>query len=180
MRKLIGILACMVGSLATPAYADDAAAAKTFTLATTAVLDEGAIPVLYTCDGKDIQPQFSWTNLPAKTQTLAILFTDPDAPGGIFYHWVLFNVAKATKNLPEGMPKAPAGAMLGKNSFAKTQYNGPCPPKGSAHTYIFTLYALDTKLSAPASADGKAVLDAMKGHIVGQAKLKTTYSRWIN
>lgn len=179
VRKIIGIVACIIASLTLPAYADDKDANK-FTLATTAVLDGGALPVLYTCDGKDIQPEFSWINLPAKTQTLAILISDPDAPSGTFYHWILFNIPKSTKDLPEGMAKPPAGAELGKNSFDKTQYSGPCPPKGTAHTYHITLYALDTKLNLPANSDGKTVLDAMKDHIVDQAKFTTVYSRWIN
>lgn len=180
MHKIISIMiAICVSCFITSAFADETADTSAFTLSTTAVLDQGPLAVLYTCDGKDLQPQFSWTNLPPTTQTLAIIFSDPDAPGGTFYHWVLFNIPKTTKELPEGMQKIPAGATLGKNSFDKTQYNGPCPPKGTAHTYVFTLYALDTKLNLPVNTDATTLLDAMQGHIVGRAKLTTVYSRWL-
>ena len=158
----------------------DTPAAPTFTLNTTAFLDQNALPVLYTCDGKDISPEFDWTNVPAKTQSLALIASDPDAPGGMFYHWVIYNIPKSVTTIAEGADKMPAGVSLGKNSWGKTQYNGPCPPKDSVHSYLFTLYALDSKLTVPADADGKTVLAAMQKHIVGKVALTAIYSRWIN
>ncbi|HEX4044745.1 MAG TPA: YbhB/YbcL family Raf kinase inhibitor-like protein [Gammaproteobacteria bacterium] len=178
MRRLSLLLIIILNLATFTAQADDAPAAKTFTLNTNAFLDEGTLPVLYTCDGKDVSPEFDWTNVPAKTQTFALILVDPTAPGGDFYHWVVYNLPKTTSKLLEG-DKLPAGAMAGKNGWNKAQYNGPCPPKGSAHTYIFTLYALDSKLDVPAGADGKTVVSAMQKHILGKVSLTTVFSRWL-
>jgi Raf kinase inhibitor-like YbhB/YbcL family protein len=178
MSSLLRIFAGMLLFVAVSAFAAEEAETK-MAITTTAFLDEGIFPVLYTCDGKDISPQLDWTNVPAKTQTFALLMVDPGAPGGTFYHWILYNIPKSTASLPESLSKLPAGALAGTNSMKKAQYNGPCPPKGSMHTYIFTLYALDTKLNLPAGADGKKVLEAMQKHIVGETKLTGVYSRWL-
>lgn len=148
------------------------------TLATNAFLDKMATPTLYTCDGKDVSPQLSWSDAPNKTAAFAIVMSDLDAPNQPFYHWVVYNIPKSTFELTQGTA-VPNGAASVKNSHNKSGYTGPCPAKGDAHTYTITLYALDTKLSVPKDADGTAVLNAMKGHIVGEATLTTIYSRWI-
>ena len=165
-------------TLTTTVFAADAAP-PILTLATNAFLDVGALPVLYTCDSKNVSPELSWTNPPAKSQTFAMIVSDPNAPSGVFYHWVLYNLPKTTKELTEGMNKFPAGTLVGKNSFDKTSYSGPCPPKGSSHKYIFTLYALDSKLNVPAGAETTKVLEAMKSHILKTSTLTAIYSRWL-
>lgn len=157
------------------AYAEEAT--KKFALSTTAFLDEGVLPVLYTCDGKDLSPQLTWTDFPDKTQTFALILSDADAPGGTFYHWVIYNIPKSVTTIEEG--KIISTGTMGKNDWGKAQYNGPCPPKGGAHTYTFTLYALDSKLDLPAGADAKSVIKAMQNHILDKAQLTTTYSRWL-
>ena len=180
MYKIIILLSSIfISSITQPVFADTVAA-PTFTLTTNAFLDEGILPVIFTCDGKDISPQFEWSNVPAKTKAFAFILADHDAPGGTFYHWVLYDIPANTTSLAEGVDKLPAGTKIGKNNFAKSKYNGPCPPKGAAHSYIFTLYALDATLNVPTNADGSNVLEAMKNHVLGQAKLTTVYSRWIN
>lgn len=146
---------------------------------TTAFLDEGAIPVLYTCAGKDISPQMAWSDAPAKTQSFAIILDDPTAPSGDFYHWIVYNIPNTTKELAEGIQKMPAGTLIGKNSFGKQTYNGPCPPKGEHHIYIYTLYALDTKLTLPNGAGGEAVLQEVKKHTLEKKTLTASFSRWI-
>jgi Raf kinase inhibitor-like YbhB/YbcL family protein len=155
------------------AYADD------FSLTTDAFLDTGALPVLYTCDGKNISPKLMWANPPPKTKSYAILLSDPDAPGGTFYHWVVYNIPAATKELAEGIKDFPSGTLIGNNSWNKNQYNGPCPPKGTAHTYFITLYALNAPISIPAGADGNTVLKNIQGHIIKKVQLSTVYSRWL-
>ncbi|TAK75891.1 MAG: YbhB/YbcL family Raf kinase inhibitor-like protein [Gammaproteobacteria bacterium] len=178
MRNLMFLLAGLLAFFTLTAHADDAKA-PTLTLNTTGFLDQTVLPVLYTCDSKDVSPEFDWANLPAKTQSLALILTDPDAPNGTFYHWVVYDIPPSGVTFPEGMEKVPAGVMVGKNSFSKERYNGPCPPKGAAHIYLFTLYALDTKLKLPAGADGPAVMKAMQGHIIDKVTLTATYSRWL-
>lgn len=176
MKKALCALLMALGFVSLSVSAEEETQA--FTLTTTAFLDQMTIPVLYTCQGKDISPEMNWVNVPAKTQTFALVMSDTDAPGGIFYHWVLFNIPKATNNLPEALTKAPAGALMGKNSFEKQQYNGPCPPKGKAHTYVFTLYALDSKLDLPDGSSGIDVLASVKKHTVGKAVLTGVYTPW--
>lgn len=181
MKLFSRILFVLLTLIAGTAYAEDATEPKEtpkLAITTNAFLDKMAIPTLYTCDGKDVSPQLGWTDLPPKTVTLAIIMNDTNAPNGPFYHWILFNVPKSTTELEQGT-SAPGGASVGKNSFDKTAYSGPCPPKGDAHTYVFTLYALDTTLKLPKDADAKSVLAAMKDHIVGQVELTGVYSRWI-
>lgn len=174
MRRIALFLVFFLMVFSTIARADD------FALATNAFLDTGSLPVLYTCDGRDLSPQLTWSNVPAKTKTFALIVSDPDAPGGEWYHWVVYDIPKSVTKFEEGVSTLPGGALAGKNSWGKARYSGPCPPKGSLHTYVFTLYALDTKLSVPAGADAKTILDLIKSHTVQQAKLTAAYSRWMN
>ena len=152
--------------------------AADFAMTTTGFLDGSAIPTLYTCDGKDISPQFAWTNPPANTQSFTMIMSNPDAPGGTWYHWVVFNIPSKTAEIAEAADKIP-GAVMGRNSWNKLVYNGPCPPKGTSHRYIFTLYALNTKLKTPVGADALMVMDAMQKHILKQVTQTAVYSRWL-
>lgn len=151
----------------------------TFTLHTNAFVDGGPMPVLYTCDGKNISPFLEWEHLPNKTQSLAVIVIDPDAPGGIFYHWLLYNIPTSMTSLSEGMTHFPTNVLLGKNSFGKLAYSGPCPPKGASHTYLFTLYALDSLLKVDAGVDGNTLVKTIKEHELGETTLTTVYSRWL-
>lgn len=156
-----------------------AAPAPTFALDTNAFLNEGIMPVLYTCDGKDISPQLSWSDAPKNAKSYALILIDKDAPQSNFYHWVIFNLPTKTAQLDEALSKPPAGTVMGQNSFGNSRYNGPCPPKGTTHNYVFTLYALDGTLALDAKANGDTVMEAMKNHIVGQTQLIGVYSRWL-
>lgn len=180
MKIFAAIFACLSCLLATTAFAENTETpAPTMTITTNAYLDKMAIPTLYTCDDKNVSPQLSWSNVPAKTVSFTLIMKDVDAPSETFYHWILFNIPPSVSELAQG-GSVPTGAKSGKNSFGKMEYNGPCPPKGAAHTYIISLYALDTKLDLPDGADAKSVLDAMKDHIIGQVDLTGVYSRWIS
>src|SRR3990167_2155450 len=176
MYKILFAIVIIIANIALAARAEETT--PRLTLSTNAFLDQGILPVLYTCDGKDVSPQFECTGLPDKTQTIALIMSDSDAPSGVFYHWVLYNIPNTTANLPQGADK-PTGVAIGKNSFGKLQYSGPCPPKGSAHSYVFTLYALDTKLTIPAGADAKTVLHTIQNHLLGKTQLTAIYSRWL-
>lgn len=143
---------------------------KTFSIHTTAFKNNGKIPKQYSCDGQDISPALAWQNTPANTKSFALILSDPDAPGGTFYHWVVYNIPSSVMELAEG-DSLPPGAIAGKNSWGKKQYNGPCPPHGSEHHYIFTLYALDAKLSLSADVDALTLEDAIQTHIVGKTSI---------
>lgn len=173
MKKLISILACLLSAHNVSAFAamTTPTNTKTFSLHTNAFRNLGPIPKLYSCDDQDISPDLTWQNIPAKTKSLALILSDPDAPSGTFYHWVLYNIPPTLTNLPEGIHQLPEGVMVGKNSWGKQQYNGPCPPKNAEHRYVFTLYALDIMLPLNAGADVSALMSAMRNHVVNKAIL---------
>ena len=135
---------------------------------------EGAnIPPKFTCDGGDTSPPLKIEGVPEQAKSLVLIVDDPDAPGGLFTHWLVWNVDPKTNSITEG--NAPAGTQ-GKNDFGKTGYGGPCPPSGT-HRYYFKIFALDQQLSLSAGAKRKALDAAMKGHVIGQAQLMGRYTR---
>jgi Raf kinase inhibitor-like YbhB/YbcL family protein len=138
------------------------------------------IPAKYTCQGQDVSPPLAWGEPPAGTQSFALIVDDPDAPGGVFTHWVLFNIPPDSRNLPEAVPtqaELASGALQGKTDFGRTGYGGPCPPPGHPHRYQFTLYALDQPLGLEGGTSKKQLLSAMEGHILAQGQLTGTYQR---
>lgn len=140
----------------------------------------GEIPMMYTCDGANITPPLSWGTVPPGTASLAVLVTDPDAPGGTFFHWVAYNIPPGTTEIPAGAPGKtvlPAGSVQGTNDFGHQGYGGPCPPPGRPHRYHFTIYALDTSLSVGGRWDGRMVLGALGGHILARGETVGTYLR---
>jgi Raf kinase inhibitor-like YbhB/YbcL family protein len=139
----------------------------------------GSIPARYTCDGEDVSPPLEWSGVPEGTKSLALTCDDPDAPAGLWVHWVVFDLPPSATGLPEGVPVTPeisGGGRQGKNDFRKIGYGGPCPP-GGTHRYVFTLYALDSTLGLPAGATRQDLLAAIKNHTLGEATLTGTYSR---
>lgn len=144
------------------------------------VLKEGGmIPEKYTCDGDDISPPVSWSDIPQSSVSLALICDDPDAPAGTWVHWVIFNIPAQTSGLKEFVPaerKLPDGSLQGTNDFRKIGYGGPCPPSGT-HRYYFKLYALDTKLELDAGATKWQLVQVMKGHILAEAQLMGKYKR---
>ncbi len=149
-----------------------------FSLTSQVFQQGGTIPAKYTCDGKDVSPPLSWEMVPDGAKSLALIVDDPDAPGGIFTHWVLFNLPAASRSLPEGVPKLDrldGGGIQGKNDFGKKGYNGPCPPR--LHTYRFILYTLDSELNLKPGASRQEVLKAMEGHVLAKAELDGKYGR---
>ena len=149
-------------------------------VSSSAFQEGGEIPTKYTCEGQDVSPALTWSEPPAETRSFTLIVDDPDAPVGVFTHWVLFNLPADSRGLPEAVPtqaQLPDGSLQGKNDFGKIGYGGPCPPPGRPHRYQFTLYALDQTLDLKAGASKKQVLDAMQGHILAQGRLTGTYQR---
>ena len=138
------------------------------------------ILVRYTCDSLNVSPSLSWAGASAKTKSFALICEDPDAPSGMFIHWVIFNIPKEKNGLEENVPKKDLltdGTAQGKNSSGKTGYTGPCPPPGKPHRYFFRLYCLDTKLSLKQPVNKTELEMAMKGHILAEAQVFGTYQR---
>jgi Raf kinase inhibitor-like YbhB/YbcL family protein len=145
---------------------------------TSSAFDEGQpIPREFTGEGADRSPSLKWDAAPPRTQSLVVLVEDPDAPGGTFTHWVLFNLPADTRELPENASagKLPEGAVQGTNDFGKTGYNGPKPPEGKAHRYYFKVFALDTRLDQGAKAKHAQVARAMRGHVLAEGAVMGMY-----
>ncbi len=148
---------------------------------TGSVFKEGElIPNKYTCEGSDLSPPLRWNNPPAGTRSFVLIVDDPDAPVGTWVHWVLYNIPIDVRGLAEGLPALetlPNDARQGLNDFKRIGYGGPCPPPGPPHRYVFTLYALDRDLNLKLRATKTQVLDAMKGHVLGEAHLTGRFGR---
>lgn len=137
------------------------------------------IPSKYTCEGADISPEMHWSGAPKETKSFTLICDDPDAPMGVFTHWVIFNIPASEKGLKEGVEtKAtlPNGSIQGRTDFGRIGYGGPCPPSGT-HRYRFRVYALDTNLNLPAGSTKQQVLKAMQDHILAEAEIVGLYSR---
>jgi hypothetical protein len=136
------------------------------------------IPAVYTCVGRSVSPKLDWSGAPAGAQSFALIMDDPDAPGGTFVHWVIYNIPASSAGLAEnaGAEAQPAdGSLQGKNSAGRVGYIGPCPPSG-AHRYYFKLYALDAKLEQE-SMNKETLLKAMQGHILAQGELMGIFKK---
>ena len=150
-------------------------------LASPAIPPNGEIPAQYTCDGADISPPLSWSDVPGGTGSLVLVVEDPDAPSGTFRHWAVFDIPPASGGLDAGYSaNRPIAALhQARNDFGKTGYSGPCPPRGGgAHHYHFRLLAISRPtldLRAPAAA--LDVLRAAQPYVIQQAELVGTYHR---
>ena len=137
------------------------------TLASPAFPDGDGIPKEYGCSGASHTPPLVIGNVPANAKSLALIVDDPDAPGGHFTHWVVWNIPPDSRTVK---------GTEGKNSYGKTGWGPPCPPSGE-HRYVFDLYALDTMLNVPADKGREDLDPAMAGHVVAQASLTGRYKR---
>ena len=139
----------------------------------------GMIPKQYTCDGQDVSPPLSWSDVPAGAKSLALIADDPDAPMGTWVHWMAWNIPVSARVMEDNVPKRdalPNGMKQGTSDFRRVGYGGPCPPSGT-HRYFFKLYALDTTFTLPPSTTKKELEKAMQGHMLKQAELMGKYTR---
>lgn len=137
------------------------------------------IPSRYAKGNENLSPPLEWGAPPGSTRSLALICDDPDAPGGTWVHWVIFNIPPEARSLPEGIPKEgdlPDGSRQGKNSWGHVGYDGPSPPSGT-HRYYFKLYALDTVLDLESGATKKEMLEAAEGHLLAHGELVGTYEK---
>ena len=141
---------------------------------TSVFLNETKIPSIYTCDGNDVSPELTISDVPEGTKSLALIVDDPDAPSGIFVHWLLYNISPNTTKI--NSKNIPTGALEGMTDFGRVGYGGPCPPSGS-HRYFFKLYALNKVLDLPAGATKKQLEDSIIHNIIEKTQLIGLYSR---
>jgi Raf kinase inhibitor-like YbhB/YbcL family protein len=130
------------------------------------------IPVKYTCDGDDVNPPLTIDGVPEGTKSLLLIVDDPDAPSGIWNHWLVWNIPPETRKIEENT----APGTEGMSTSRKHDYGGPCPPYGT-HRYFFKVYALDTKLGLTANSTKKDVKNAMEGHMLAEGELMGLYRR---
>jgi len=135
----------------------------------------GQIPKKYTCDGENVPPPITWGNVPQGIKSFVIIMYDPDAPGGTFIHWILFNIPPTVTSISE--ENADKVGVKGRNDFGRLGYGGPCPPPGSTHRYFIIVFALDTQLNLKEGVKLSAVLEAMKGHVIAYGEYMGKYRR---
>ncbi|MFC1522396.1 YbhB/YbcL family Raf kinase inhibitor-like protein [Elusimicrobiota bacterium] len=155
-----------------------------FHLTSTAFKHDAKIPKKYTCDGEDVSPDITWRDVPKGTKSIALIMDDPDAPPGIWVHWIIYNIPADQPGLTEGIKKnealdngAKQGLVWGVNEFSKVGYWGPCPPPGKPHRYFFKAYALNTMLDLPAKATVGELVRAMGDHTLAQTEFIGLYKR---
>jgi Raf kinase inhibitor-like YbhB/YbcL family protein len=149
---------------------------------TSAAFGQGEpIPPKFSCGGEDVSPPLAWGDPPTGTQSLALIMDDPDAPGGTWDHWILFNISPDFRELQENLPisgknQDPEAIFVGNNSWGRPDYGGPCPPSGT-HRYFFKLYALDRTINLLPGATKGELLNSMDGHILAEDELMGTFTR---
>ena len=135
------------------------------------------------CQGGNTSPALSWTHPPASTRSFAVLMYDPDAPGGGWWHWAVFNIPAAVSSLRAGAGDParhllPAGAIQARNDFGSPGYAGPCPPPGPPHHYRLMLYALRVaNLGLGAGASAAQVADRARANALAEAEIVGLYGR---
>ena len=146
-------------------------------LTTTAFPAEGPIPAKYSKKGGNISPPLAWTGVPQGAKSLALIVDDPDAPSGLFVHWVIYGIPPGSTGLKEHQPASPTlpdGSRQGRNGFGEIGYGGPQPPSGK-HRYFFHLYALDIAPNLEAGADRQQLDRLIQGHILEQSDIMGTF-----
>ena len=133
----------------------------------------GDIPTKFTCNGTNVSPELQISSVPNEAKSVVLIVDDPDAPRGLFTHWIVWNIDPKTTRVAEN--SAPAAGVQGTNDFGKRNYGGPCPPSGM-HRYFFKIFALDTKLELKPGARRAELDAAMRGHVLAQGELMARYS----
>ncbi len=185
MRRTRAVTAVMIVLLISAAgsrfaWPARAGAGQSFSIGSSAFTPGGAIPVGFSCNGADRSPELVISGVPRGAETLALIVEDPDAPRGLFIHWVLYDLPASVSRLPAGIPKTPTtiqGALQGRNTYGRTGYDGPCPPPGPAHHYHFRLFALGSRLDLAPGASAAELRRAMAGHVLAQTELVGTFAR---
>jgi Raf kinase inhibitor-like YbhB/YbcL family protein len=150
-------------------------------LSTDALDDHGFLDPRYTCDFDNSSPELRWEGTSENAVSFAVVAEDPDAPGGIFTHWLIYNIPAALRHLPAGIPPQdtlPNGIKQGLNSFGKLGYAGPCPPVGDReHRYVFRLYVLSRAPELTSRAQREELLAALSDCTLETGELHALYRR---
>jgi Raf kinase inhibitor-like YbhB/YbcL family protein len=164
----------LIGALLAVAMTGLAAGGEKMKITSRAFQEGENIPAKFTCDGQNVSPALHFEGAPAKATSLVLIVDDPDAPNGLFTHWLVWNMDAKTTEIAEG--NGAGKGNQGKNDFGKLGYGGACPPSGT-HRYYFKIFALDTELHLPAGSKRSQLDAAMKGHLLAEGELMGRYSR---
>ena len=162
---------------------DLAAAPITMQLTSVAFEDGETMPAENTCEadyGDDVSPHLAWTGVPSEAKSVAVILNDPATPAGNWVFWMVYgidpNITEITAgSLPDNADVAPDGARIGKNSFDRSGYDGPCPFDDETHDYFFKVYALDTEVTLEEGASLSQLTSVMRGHILAEGHLLGQY-----
>jgi Raf kinase inhibitor-like YbhB/YbcL family protein len=187
MRIRDGIYAWVLVTLV--AASASAQTPATLTVTSPTLKANETVPVDHTADGRNVSPALNWTGAPANTRQFALIYDDPDVvfgnPPASFVHWVVYKIPGTARGLPAELPMDAvltgppdiAGTIQGLSGFKRTGYRGPAPPPGKPHHYTWTVYALDAELPLEPGLNRNQLLEAMKGHVIGQGSLVAIYER---
>ena len=143
-------------------------------ITSSAFQEGGNIPSRFSRDGQNVNPALRIEGTPSDAKSLLLIMDDPDAPVGLFTHWLVWNIDPKTTEIAEG--SVPGGGVQGTNDFPGQRYDGPQPPSGT-HRYYFKVFALDETLDLKPCAKRKQVDAAMKGHVIAEGQLMGKYSK---
>ena len=177
-RRIGSIVAALLLSAPLASGADETGGGR-IKVSSSAFDNGGQIPMDYTCEGKGVPPPISWSGVPSQAKSIAVIVSDPDAPGGSFDHFVAFNLPPDRKSLPtEAMRSIAPGSALktARNSNGTIGFSPICPPSGRHH-YRFEVVALDSMLELPPGSDAQAVRAAMQGHELARGDLVGTFAK---
>jgi len=169
--KTIIIVGCAMTAAALVAFAAGGAKMK---ISSSAFQEGGTIPEKFSKNGQNVSPELRVEGAPAEAKSLALIVDDPDAPVGLFTHWLVWNIDPKTIEIAENSP--PNGAVQGTNDYPNLGYGGPQPPSGT-HRYYFKIFALDRMLDLKSGAKRREVDAAMRGHVIGLGELMGRYSK---
>ena len=169
--KTIFIVGCTIAAASLVALAAGGAKMK---ITSSAFQEGGTIAEKFSKNGQNVNPELRIEGAPAEAKSLALIVDDPDAPVGLFTHWLVWNIDPKTSEISEN--STPKGAVQGTNDFPGSGYDGPQPPSGT-HRYYFKIFALDRMLDLKPGAKRRDVDAAMRGHVIGQGELMGRYSK---
>ncbi|HET9417765.1 MAG TPA: YbhB/YbcL family Raf kinase inhibitor-like protein [Chthoniobacterales bacterium] len=169
--KAVAIGGCALAVVAVAALAETGGG--TMKITSSAFNEGGMIPDKYAKDGQNVNPPLRIEDTPADAKSLLLIMDDPDAPVGLFTHWLLWNIDPKTTEIAEN--SVPSGAVQGTNDYPNLGYGGPQPPSGT-HRYYFKIFALDRTLDLKSGAKRKELDAAMRGHVIAQGELMGRFS----
>lgn len=142
---------------------------ETMRLTSDDFIEGGLIPKKFTCQGENINPQLAWIDIPPGVKSFALIVDDPDAPGGLFKHWLVKDIPSDSREIKQD---SVPGTQIA-NDYGMERYKGPCPP--ALHRYFFKLYALDVEGLGAKTAE--ELYDQVEEHVIAKAELMGKYKK---